>query len=453
MNADIRADADAAVIDSTPSLDEDAIIAALEAMAEGDYLATIDQQGPVFDALTRLLKKLSANGSQNMERTVKLSIEANETAILSANLLYNLRIVDQRAHSIAAAAEEMRASVGEIKGYGESISQQAQSAQEISEQSGTAVRTSLAEYDNLVAAIDDNVAKVNEMARFANQVQSIADNIKSIAFQTKILSLNASVEAARAGDAGRGFSVVAAEVGSLAAKSDSATKGISNIVKNLQEEMGVMIDSMNDSCQAAKQGKDAMLKLSESIESVRHQNELVTDNTRQIATTLNEQMQAAQEVSTGITEIASSTSSGVDSVDNIVNALDRIEKIISQQIAVSAELNLPKKVIKLAQSDHVIWKKRLANMIVGKEGLTSSELADHHSCRLGKWYDKVSDSRMKTSPPFKALVKPHQEVHYHGKRAVDLYNKGDIRGALKEISLVEDASVDVLSLLGQLEKV
>lgn len=79
-------------------------------------------------------------------------------------------------------------------------------------------------------------------------------------------------------------------------------------------------------------------------------------------------------------------------------------------------------------------------------------LADHHSCRLDKWYDQVTDPRLLQRQEFKQLLRPHQLVHHHGKLAVAAYNKGDVKAALQEISEVEAASVDVLSLLKSMEK-
>ncbi|MDZ7902789.1 MAG: CZB domain-containing protein [Rheinheimera sp.] len=100
----------------------------------------------------------------------------------------------------------------------------------------------------------------------------------------------------------------------------------------------------------------------------------------------------------------------------------------------------------------MIWKKRLVNMICGKQGLQEKELADHHSCRLGKWYDQVTDASLLQRPEFKQLLRPHQLVHHHGKLAVAAYNKGDIKAALLEIAEVEAASVDVLNLLKSMEE-
>jgi methyl-accepting chemotaxis protein len=125
---------------------------------------------------------------------------------------------------------------------------------------------------------------------------------------------------------------------------------------------------------------------------------------------------------------------------------------VTGQLAILADCNIPNKIIKLAQSDHVIWKKRLANMIIGKEGLKPGELADHHNCRLGKWYYSVTDTTLKARPDFSRLENPHALVHRHGIEAVKLYNAGDVEGALREIAAVEAASIDVLKFLRNLER-
>jgi methyl-accepting chemotaxis protein len=90
-------------------------------------------------------------------------------------------------------------------------------------------------------------------------------------------------------------------------------------------------------------------------------------------------------------------------------------------------------------------------MIAGREGLNAEELADHNSCRLGKWYNLVNDPTYLNHPKFKALLKPHELVHKHGIEAVQLYNSNNLDGALKEIDKVEAASSDVLRLLVELE--
>ncbi|HCR85435.1 MAG TPA: hypothetical protein DIV86_02040 [Alphaproteobacteria bacterium] len=430
---------------------EEAILSVLESLQKGDYQVSLEGNDLVSIAVRNLVEKLKKQTMDEMDRVVKISIQANETAVFSAHMLHNFRKVDERAQSIAAAAEEMEASVQEIRTYGNNINNETKEAKLVTDSGAKAVESLVSEFDKIANSVEDNVTKVNKLSEFTKKVGEIAEDIKAIAFQTNLLSLNASVEAARAGDAGRGFAVVAQEVRMLAGRSSTATKQIEDLVKNLQGEMELIVKSMNQSSGAVETGKKSISEVGNRMRSITEKINAVSQNVEQVSLTLNEQANASQQVASGITDIATSTTESVEGVEKIVDALDRIEKLLSAHITKLAEFNVPDKVVKLAQSDHVIWKKRLLNMVVGKEGLKSSELADHHTCRLGKWYDGVKDSKYLNDSTFKNLVNPHKLVHDHGKRAVDLFNSGDMEGALNEIAKVENASQQVLESLSKLE--
>ncbi|WP_372832807.1 CZB domain-containing protein, partial [Pontibacterium sp.] len=111
------------------------------------------------------------------------------------------------------------------------------------------------------------------------------------------------------------------------------------------------------------------------------------------------------------------------------------------------------KVVKLAKSDHVIWKRRLTNMVAGREGLNAAELSSHHTCRLGRWYTSVNASVYQSHPSFVKLAIPHKQVHEGGIQAVELYNRGRVKEAMQRIERVEAASGEVLELLTDLEEV
>ncbi|MDC7684487.1 CZB domain-containing protein [Asticcacaulis sp. BYS171W] len=103
-----------------------------------------------------------------------------------------------------------------------------------------------------------------------------------------------------------------------------------------------------------------------------------------------------------------------------------------------------------AKSDHTLWKKRLAGMMAGLEGLRVDELVDHHSCRLGKWYDHVADPVLRNHPDFRALVKPHEEVHVRGREAAKRYADGDLVAARAAFEAMNVASTEVLMRLDRL---
>jgi methyl-accepting chemotaxis protein len=204
---------------------------------------------------------------------------------------------------------------------------------------------------------------------------------------------------------------------------------------------------MERSANAVAMGQDSIKAAGLQMDSISQKIELVDSNAEQISAALEEQGQASAMVATGITDIATNTARCVADIEHIVDAMDSFEQSVSEQITKLADVEVPGKVLRLAQSDHVIWKKRLANMVVGREGLDPSELANHNSCRLGKWYNQVTDPACKNNAAFRALEHPHRLVHDHGIRAVRLFNEGNTEAALSEIARVEEASKEVLNIL------
>ncbi|MEQ3659016.1 MAG: methyl-accepting chemotaxis protein [Glaciecola sp.] len=442
--------------DPTVSAESREIIATssiIDALIEGDYSIQADTSTALGQKLQRLIEKLGANARNDLNRVVDLSINNNEASIAAAQLLYDLKNVAAFSQRIASAAEEMRASVGEVKQYSESIDQGTTNSfnavEKVLGTLGKAVET----FDEIKASVAENSAKLTGLTHFTKQVRDISDQIKGIAFQSNILSMNASVEAARAGDQGRGFGVIAQEIHLLSGRSEDATAQITKLINNYESEVAGIMKSLGQSQAMVEEGQSSINLADSEMNTMVDQFKAVSENTSQISLALSEQSQASEEVAKGINTIAMHSDKSVASTDNIVESIESIQSHINQEILAVSELNIRGKIVKLAQSDHVIWKKRLVNMIAGKEGLSSHELADHHSCRLGLWYDKVNTPELRSHPAFAQLEEPHRLVHAHGKRSVDLYNAGNIGMALQEIQKVEQASRQVLALLRKLEHV
>ncbi|MFI4919895.1 MAG: methyl-accepting chemotaxis protein [Legionellales bacterium] len=437
-----------------PTSDRDNdLIHCLKLIWDGDYTALPQGTDELSEAVSKVAMKLSQNTQEELRRVVNLSIQANETAIFSAHMLSNLRKVDYEAQAIAEAAEAMVATVQSISTFGSNISKQAQDAEHAVTAGSTASSKAVSTMHHITESVHDTVKKVTVLAEFSQRISKISGDIKKIADQTNLLALNATIEAARAGEAGKGFAVVAGEVKNLASQTKASTDEINTIITQLQSDVQTVLSSMQGSTKAVEDGQAAINEVGKQMEEIHLRIDEVTRNTANISSTLTEQGKAAQEVATGISMIAQNSSKSVEGIEKIVSAMDAVEKLISAQIGKLAELNVPNKVVKLAQSDHVLWKKRLANMIIGREGLKAEELSNHHNCRLDKWYDKVQDPKYKNNPIFRKLVDPHKLVHEHGIQAVRYFNNGQLDKALDEIDKVEAASQDVLRMLTELESV
>lgn len=426
---------------------------ALQALIKQDYSYCLDGEGEVFDLLRKLTSTLQEKSQNDMRAVVELSVEANETATFSAQMFHSLRKVDSQAQIIAAAGEELTATVREIGAYGENIFKQSEEAEQASVDGEASYKNVVKKMNEITDAVSATSSRITNLNILSDNIADILETIKKISSQTNLLALNATIEAARAGDAGKGFAVVANEVKILSGQTAQATEQIADIIQNLRDEMSSIMQSMDKRSQAVSEGKDSIADLSQKINVIHKKIEGVTDDTRNISHTLQEQAQAADEVSNGISSIAISSQKSVEGIEHIVDSMTTVETLITAQINSMAQLDVPGKIVMLAQSDHVLWKKRLANMIVGKDGLNASELADHHSCRLGQWYDSIDNADYLDNENFQALVKPHEKVHAHGINAVKLFNDGKIEEALEEIELVENYSKNVLQLLGQLENI
>ena len=430
---------------------DDALIASIEALLDGRYDAVPqDANDPVSRALAKLASKLAESASQSLDRVVALNIQSNETAIAAGQLLSASREIDGRTQTLAAASEEMVASIAQIRATAEHASSEADRMRRSSENGLSTVGSAGSAMQRVGTTANEASRKITQLSEASETIGAIVGSIDAIAKQTNLLALNATIEAARAGEAGRGFAVVATEVKGLSQQTSKATEEIRARIDALRSEISSIVGAMSDCTRAAAESQKVVAELGEAVADVGNHVVSVTDGMNEIAQILNQQSSASKEIAEGIAGIADRTRISVAEVTAVSEQLDAAQGLASQQLQQLATLSFENKIPRLAKADHVIWKKRLADMAVGRARLNADELSDHHSCRLGKWYYGEDSRPYRSHPAFAPLERPHELVHEHGKRAAKLFEKGDFAGALKEIEQVGAASEEVLRLLDSL---
>ncbi|TAN59968.1 MAG: HAMP domain-containing protein [Magnetospirillum sp.] len=396
-------------------------------------------------------QKTLRDGMQlQLEGIVEAAVQSNEAGVVLAKMMGSVQRAAEQSQSIASAIEELVASVNTISQSSEIAAEEASDA-EVAAKTGvdaaTAARRAMA---GLLEAVADVGGKIEALGSASDQIAAIIDQIEAIAGQTNLLALNATIEAARAGEAGKGFAVVAGEVKNLANQTARATVDIRARIEGLTSDMSGARDSMNRSRAAAEDGMAAVGQVTGGLESIAGRIDGVTQRMHDIAAILGQQNAATGEVSAATAEIAALAHHNLNEIDQALHSMTNAALVLDKRAEDFASVGTPETLLQVAKNDHIRFKRSITDRIMGRNDLTSSQLSDHHTCRLGKWYDTLKDDRLTSLPAYGRLLDPHKRVHAHGKTALDLHAQGQAVAALAEVDRLNGASHEVLDLLEEI---
>jgi methyl-accepting chemotaxis protein len=281
-----------------------------EAIAAGDLtrddleLRSHDELGDLTTAINRMsgnLKRMIHAITENSIQVASASEELSSSATLQAEGAENQK--DQAAQ-VATAMQEMSSTVQQVSENCTRADEASRLAAQTARDGGVVVEKSLNQMRFIAESVSGTAKKVQELSRSSDQIGRIAAVIDGIADQTNLLALNAAIEAARAGEQGRGFAVVADEVRKLAERTTAATKEIADMIKTIQDGTRAAVKAMESGSRQAEEGVTSTGHAGESLRQIIRMSEEVGSMITHISTSAMEQSAATVQINHSMDKIA-----------------------------------------------------------------------------------------------------------------------------------------------------
>ena len=315
----------------------------MKEIATGDGDLTVHLQADGKDELAELslrfnqfvdkIRALIVNVNQSVQQLVA-SVEG--LSVATDHSVRNIQSQQSETELVATAMNEMSSAAGEIASNADQASSHAHEAnREAGNSREIVVQTSKA-VTSLSGNMEISARAINVLKQETENIDSVLNVIQGIAEQTNLLALNAAIEAARAGEQGRGFAVVADEVRALASKTQASTKEINEMILRLQQGASEAVSAIEDSVQktlttveATKQAENALNTVTAAIQTINEMN-------AQIAVASEEQSAVSEEINRNVTNIAQLTADSSEATDDVMNITRQVRTVgetLSRQIS------------------------------------------------------------------------------------------------------------------------
>jgi PAS domain S-box-containing protein len=321
------------------------IAEAIQSVANGDLTrsASVDEQSDLFD-LGQHVNKMIVNMRTLIEKVNEAvgatASTSHEISSSTEQMASGARQQTQQAAEVAAAVGQMTKTIMATTKNADAAAQTAKQAGINAHEGGRVVRQTIEGMGRISEVVKQSAVTVQALGASSDQIGEIVQVIDDIADQTNLLALNAAIEAARAGEQGRGFAVVADEVRKLAERTTKATKEISGMIAQIQKDTAGAVESMNRGTQEVERGRALAVQSGESLNEIISGAERVVEMAAKVAAASREQSETSSQINKNIELISNVTQESAAGTNEIARAAEDLSRLTNNLQDLLGEFSL-----------------------------------------------------------------------------------------------------------------
>ncbi|MFN3693745.1 MAG: methyl-accepting chemotaxis protein, partial [Ignavibacterium sp.] len=288
-------------------------------------------------SINQVTDSLSTAITQVTEAVESTASAANQILSSTEEMASGAQEQSQQTAEVANAVEEMAKTIIETTRNTVAAAEASKGAGEVAREGGIVVLETIEGMNRIADVVKRSADTVIQLGKNSDQIGEIIQVIEDIADQTNLLALNAAIEAARAGEQGRGFAVVADEVRKLAERTTKATKEIASMIKQIQKDTKWAVEAMNEGKSEVEKGREKAEQAGRSLEKIIVESERVVDIISQVAAASEQQSSASEQISKSLESISNVTHQSAAGIQQIARAAEELNNLtLNLQNLVSA---------------------------------------------------------------------------------------------------------------------
>lgn len=295
-----------------------------------------DTLGLVAQSVNKMLDKFSAMLTEVKKHGLSVSSSASQILVAAEEIEVGMQKQTDEITNITSSVEEMAVCMGQISNNADASADATRRALTTAEKGGHSVRDTSEAMMRINSAVEQTAEKMRTLGKRSTEISEIIDLIKDIAVQTNLLSLNAAIQAAHAGDAGLGFSVVADEIRKLAERSAFATKNVSQLIKGIQSETLEALSAMENGMKEVKNGSVLAEQSRQALQDIAQVVEQSVQLIEEISIGSEEQARVTRNLATAMQTISGITmeaSAGSHQTAQIIHGMVELSDNLNQSLS------------------------------------------------------------------------------------------------------------------------